>query len=180
MSDKEHTFEYKLDFIYQSIAIYAGTLDLYLLVRSEFLDQQFPVLWDDPFLVLLSAIILISIIALLYNMVMRRRIVIGVDMLRFASATRERVIDRSEVSSVHFARERSSKLRQGRRVVQIRLKLQRRSIRIYPNKFSNARFFVELLREWAGPLASERSGLSRRRRRKAPDMHPQPAPKHQS
>lgn len=153
MEEKNKVFRYRVDFFYQSIAIYAVTLVLYLVVRSFISEQSLPVIWKDPFLYLLSAIILISVVALAYNMIMKRRIVIEPSTLRFISAARERVIDRSNVRYVRFSRERDAHIGKVNRVVKIGLKDRRRPARIHPTSFEDRNELVHQLKNWAGPLA---------------------------
>jgi hypothetical protein len=158
MSEEQSTFEYRLDFLYQSIAIYAGTLVVYLLVRGEFVSKEFPVAWQDPLVALLSFIILLSIGGLIYNAIMRRRMEIVADQIHFRSAIREKVIPRSDVVAVIFSRERG-RVNRGARVIRLRLKSRRRPVRIHPLKFTNSKELTQALRTWAGPLAVDRASL---------------------
>ncbi len=158
MSEEQKTFEYRLDFLYQSIAIYAGTLVVYLLVRGEFVSKEFPIAWQDPLVALLSIIILLSIGGLIYNLIMRRRMEIVADQIHFKTALREKVIPRSDVVAVIFSRERG-RINRGARVIRLRLKNRRRPVRIHPLKFTNSKELSQALRAWAGPLAVERAAL---------------------
>jgi hypothetical protein len=165
MSEPKNTFEYRLDFLYQSIAVYAGTLVVYLLIRGQFVAKEFPTVTQDPIVALLCGIILVSIGGLIYNFFIRRRVEIEGDELHFKSAVRQKAIPRAEVLSVSFSRERG-KINRGARVIRLRLKDRRRAIRIHPLKFTHSKELTQALRTWAGPLAIERSGTRERGRRK--------------
>src|SRR5438477_1914331 len=102
MEEERHFYRARLDFLYQSIALYASTLVIYLVIRSIFAWQAFPTLWQDPLLLLLSAITLLSVVALLYNLFMHRQIEVSSDAIRFSSRARERTITRTDVAYIRF------------------------------------------------------------------------------
>ncbi len=160
MEDEKHIYRARLDFLYQSIAVYAATLVLYLVIRSVAEWHVFPTLWQDPLLLLLSAITLLGVLALLYNILMRRQIEITSDAIHFSSLVRSRRIMRADVAYIKI---RSPKAGTVRRVrwVRIQLKTERRPIRIRLSNFDHSRKLLSDLREWAGPLA-----MTRRVRRK--------------
>lgn len=155
MANDKHVYNFKLDFLYQSIAVYAGTIVLYLLIRGWFVEKEFSIVWRDPILYLLCAITLISILALVYYMMMKRRIEVGSDTINFISAVRRRSIKRSDVESVRIGRESGSPVLRGMRVVSIRLRDRRRPVRIRPTYFENGQQLSSDLQRWAGPLLQE-------------------------
>ena len=150
--ESPHVYRARLDFLYQSIAMYAVALVLYLAVRSSLASEAFPSLWQDPLLFLLSAITLISVFALAYNLFMGRQIEIAGDSIRFRSRVRSRSVTRSEVAYVQFG-PRFRRPRSGIRVVRVRLKGNPRPIRIRLANFDRRSQLLADLREWAGPLA---------------------------
>jgi hypothetical protein len=161
MDNEKHIYRARLDFLHQSIAMYAVTLVIYLIVRSVIVTDAFPRIWQDPLLILLSAITLISVFALLYNLYMRRQIEVTSNEIRFTSRVRERTIERSDVAYIQFG----PLTRPVRRIrmVRIRLKNGRRSARIRLSNFERSKKLLGDLREWAGPLARESRNASRGR-----------------
>jgi hypothetical protein len=154
MDAEKHIYHARLDFLYQSIAVYAATLVLYLVIRSIVEWQIFSTLWQDPLLLLLSAITLLSVLALLYNLIMRRRIEIVQDAIHFTSRARNRRITRADIASIQID---PSKVGTRRiRWVRIKLKTQYRPILIRLANFEHRRKLLNDLREWAGPLAITR------------------------
>jgi hypothetical protein len=156
MDDEKHIYRAKLDFLYRSIAVYAATLVMYLVIRSIAEWQVFPTLWQDPILLLLSAITLLGVLALVYNIIMRRQIEISGDTIHFSSLARSRKITRADVAYVKIRSPRTSAIRRIR-WVRIQLKAERRPIRIRLSNFEHSRKLLNELREWAGPLAASRS-----------------------
>jgi hypothetical protein len=159
MDNEKHIYRARLDFLYQSIAMYAVTLVIYLIVRSLIVTEAFPRIWQDPLLILLSAITLISVFALLYNLYMRRQIEITLNEIHFRSRVRERKIERSDVAYVQFG----PLTRQVRRIrmVRIKLKNRRRSAYIRLANFERGKKLLADLREWSGPLARESRNATR-------------------
>ena len=154
MNDEKHIYRARLDFLYRSIAVYAATLVIYLVIRSIAAWQVFPTLWQDPLLLLLSAITLLGVLALLYNIIMRRQIEIASDAIHFSSLARSRNIVRSDVASIRMNHSRVGMKRV--RWVRIKLKTQRRPIRIRLSNFEHSRKLLHDLREWGGPLVASR------------------------
>jgi hypothetical protein len=155
MDDEKHIYRARLDFLYQSIALYAATLVLYLVVRSIVEWQSFPTLWQDPLLLLLSAITLLGVLALLYNLFMRRQIEIERDTIFFTSRARSRKIARADVASVQIGPPDGRPV-QRVRSVRIRLKTERRPVRIRLANFEQGQKLLDDLRAWAGSLAAAR------------------------
>ncbi|MFI5202012.1 MAG: hypothetical protein ACHQNE_06470 [Candidatus Kapaibacterium sp.] len=163
MDEEKHIYRARLDFLYQSIAVYAATLVLYLIVRSIIQWKAFPTLWQDPLLLLLSAITLLGALALVYNLVMRRQIEIAHDAIHFTSRARSRTIARSDVASVQIGPASGRPVRRVR-TVHIRMKGERHAVRIRLANFEHGRKLLAELREWAGPLVIHRGSSSGRSR----------------
>ena len=155
MDDEKHIYRARLDFLYRSIAVYAATLVMYLVIRSIAEWHVFPTLWQDPILLLLSAITLLGVLALVYNIFMRRQIEITGDTIHFSSLARSRKIARADVAFVKIRSLRTDGIRRIR-WVRIQLKAERRPIRIRLSNFEHSRKLLNELREWAGPLAASR------------------------
>jgi hypothetical protein len=155
-----HVYRARLDFLYQSIAVYAVTFVIYLVLHSLGVIGTFTTLWQDPLLLLLCAITMVSVFALIYNFIMRRQIEITPNEIRFTSRARERVIEKKDLRFVQFGSREQPRNRQGIRVVRIGLTQRRRPIRIRLANFERSKALLADLREWAGPIA--RTGRGRR------------------
>jgi hypothetical protein len=159
MDQEKHIYRARLDFLYQSIAGYSATQVLYLIISSIVEWKAFPMMWQDPLLLLLSAITLLAALALVYNLMMRRQIELTRDAIHFTSRARSRTITRSEVASVQIGPISGRPVRRVR-VVHIRLKGNRRPVRIRLANFERGRKLLAELREWAGPLVAHRGSAS--------------------
>src|SRR5260221_42601 len=102
MNEAHNTFKYNYRFLYQSIAVYATTLAVYILVRGFLIEKEFTQIFRDPVIYLLCAIIIVSVIAVIYNAAMRRRIDIEGDHLHLRGALREMTIAKENIRSVRL------------------------------------------------------------------------------
>ena len=162
IEEHSHTYRARLDFLYRSIALYATTLVIYLVGHSIIEEQPFPILWQDPLLLLLSAITLLSVFALVYNMLMRRKIEVTHDAINFSSTARQRTVTKDEVAYIIIGPDDRHKVRRIH-TVRIWLKTGGRPVRIRLANFERGRKLLTDLREWAGPLA--KASAARRFRR---------------
>src|SRR3954465_6198090 len=102
MHEAHNTFKYNYRFLYQSIAVYAVTLACYILVRGLMIETEFTHIFRDPVIYLLCAIIIVSVLAVIYNAAMKRRIEIADDKMYLRGALREITIDRQNVRSIRI------------------------------------------------------------------------------
>jgi len=66
---KRRIFKYNLSFYYKSTIIYFIVLILYGIIRGEFVEDSFVLITRDPILYFLGLILIISVAALLYNLI---------------------------------------------------------------------------------------------------------------
>jgi hypothetical protein len=153
-------YKYNYTFLYQSIAIYATTLVAYIVIRGSFIEKEFEFIWHDPVLYLLSAIIMVSALAIIYNIVLRRRIIVEESRIVLRSSLREITIERANVRSIRRGVIRTRgpmKLP----VVSFRLKDRRRPLRIRTYNFEHSEKLYDELKSWAGKLLDERKKMRR-------------------
>lgn len=148
--------------MYQSIAVYASTLAVYLVIRGMMHEQFSDVLYD-PVVYLLCIIILISALAVIYNVFMRRHIEVSDLMLVLESAFRRTEIAKSDVRGVKIGVERSRGSITPVRVITIFTKSHRRPVRIRPYNFEHSEELFSALKSWAGDLIHSRSRRQRHR-----------------
>ncbi len=159
--NEENSYKYNFTFLYQSIALYATTLAAYIVVRGFLIEKEFEGILRDPVLYLLSAIIILSAFAIIYNVYLRRRILIASDKITFDSALRKLVIDRDNVTSIRRSITRDKGLLKTP-VISFRLKDRKRPVRIRTYNFERSEELYIALKNWAGNLLDERRRLRRK------------------
>jgi hypothetical protein len=151
------TFRYRVDFYWQSIALYAVTLILYAVVRA---------LWDatiqdaglvsvvltDPVVVLMGSFVIWSIASLVFNSIADRSITISEDAITFSSAFHERTVTAADIERIVIGPDRRIRVRGVFMVVKIRIRGRRRPLRIRPALYTNEDMFVSAMHQvqWKG------------------------------
>ncbi len=155
MAEEEKKFRYTYTFLYQSVAVYATTLAAYLVIRGFLIEKEFSIVLRDPVLFLLSVIIIVSALAIIYNMWLRRCIRISADKIVLESRLRQFAIERSNVSSIRRSLSRENRFPKTP-VIIFRLKDRKRPLRIRTYNFEKNEELYTEIKSWAGRLLDER------------------------
>jgi len=127
-------FRVRLDYYWQSLAVYALTLIVYIIVRAlwEATLQQgiVKVVLTDPIVVLLGVFVLGSTVSLLFNSIARRTIIISDEGITFTSRFHVRTFGRSELESITLGRDRRIRAQGMFSVIRIRITGRRRALRV--------------------------------------------------
>lgn len=163
MSDGERTFRYKLDFYYQSALIYLLTLIAYGGIRGSLVEAKFSYMLDDPLLYVIVAFVLISFGALGLNALRNRRLTVTTDALIFRNRFHERRIPVTEIEWMHVGRE--ARVQTGGRfqVIVIKLKSNRRPLRIRVGRYERDRELLAEMHRIAGNVPRRKSRWRRSR-----------------
>ncbi|MCX7930578.1 MAG: hypothetical protein N2663_07660 [Chlorobi bacterium] len=148
MQHTAHTFYYRLDAYWRSVAIYAIVLLLYGLGRSLLAgtvqsDGKIEVVVGDPIFWLLSLFLLMSCIALGINVLLRRRVSITPEAISLVTRFRERHINRSTIRRIVIGREHAGWRRL--RSVRIFIRGRRFPLRLRPSSYERDRELLHLL-----------------------------------
>ncbi|MCX6154868.1 MAG: hypothetical protein NT007_11990 [Candidatus Kapabacteria bacterium] len=137
-----HEFHMRVDFYWQSIAVYAVVLIVYNIVRGTFDSYKLTLVINDPLSILLSLFILLSTLTLIIQSYRRIRVIVKKDCLILKSRLGERVYDADSIVKISLGRERKIRFGAIIKVIKIRLKSRRRLIRLRPSSFHNASEFI--------------------------------------
>jgi hypothetical protein len=161
---KPQVFKYNYAFLYQSMAIYATTLAVYLVVRGM-MHEDFSQVFYDPLVYLLCIIILASALAVIYNVMMRRRIEIDGPTLALRRALRRVEIDIKDVRGVRLQQERTNGIMSKAGLITIFTTSRRRPIRVVPYNFERSDELTAAIKTWAADKAHLRERRRPRRTR---------------
>ena len=134
-------FMQRLNYYWQSIAIYAVALVLYAILKGTVQEGELSMSVDDPLVLLLSAFVVMSGIGLLFALYMRRSVIITADTITFRSRHREKTITLQEIKKIHLARERRDE-NGVYRIVSISTDVRRRPFRVRPAGFDNEKEMI--------------------------------------
>jgi len=102
---KRRIFKYNLSFYYKSTIIYFIVFILYGVVRGEFIEDSFKLITKDPILYFLAIISIISIAALLYNLLRNMYIEISDEGIVFADRFKSKSYKIDQIKKIKFSRQ---------------------------------------------------------------------------
>ena len=135
--NNKETFKYNMSFYYQSTIIYFVVFALYLIVRGEFVENSFTLITRDPIIYLLGAIVIISLVSLLYNLYKNKYLELSPEGISFVTRFGEKKILLSQIKRIKISKQRERVRNHAFRLVRIKLKNRRRSLIIRPYDYEN-------------------------------------------
>ena len=130
-------FKYNMSFYYQSTIIYFVVFALYLIIRGEFVEETFTLITKDPIIYLLGAIVIISLVSLLYNLYKNKYLLIDEDTISFVTRFGEKKILLGQIKAIKISRQREVMRNHAFRLIRIKLKNRRRWVIIRPYDYEN-------------------------------------------
>jgi hypothetical protein len=127
------------------------------------IETEFTHIFRDPVIYLLCAIIIVSVIAVIYNAAMKRRIEIIGDSIHLRGALRNVAINKENVRSIRVGVEKQRGFISHTRIIKIFLKNRRRPALIRTYNFERSEELYAAIKNWGGELLT--ANPSRRRRK---------------
>ena len=144
-TEPEQEFSYRLDFYWQSVAMYAIALIAYALVKGSIIDGSLRLTLHDPVVLVLAVVVGISCVVSLANWFMKRTITIGADYIRFRNRFRTRTFARSDIMQISLGKQKLLKVRGSYKLAKVRLANRRRLLRIRPSLYAQETELVQAL-----------------------------------
>jgi hypothetical protein len=142
-------FTVRLEAYWQSIAIYAVTLIVYVigqaLWNSTLQQGLVNVVLTDPIVALLGTFVLVALIAVVVNTAAKRSIVISDDGITYVSRFLERTFSVHEIERIAMGGDRRMRVRGVFAVIRIYIKGRRRPLRVRPGLYENDAKLIERL-----------------------------------
>ena len=126
-----------MSFYYQSTIIYLVVFLIYILIRGEFIEGSYILVTKDPIIYFFGIIVLVSIIALLFNLYKNRHLEISDNAISFVNRFKTKSILLEQISYIKFFRERESNSNRAFRLIRIILKNRKRPVLIRPYDYEN-------------------------------------------
>lgn len=137
MNDKTN-FKYNMSFYYQSTIIYFIVFVIYVIIRGQFVDDSYTLVTKDPIIYLLGIIVLISMIALLFNLFKNRQLQIAEDGIHFIDRFKKRSFQFTEMKRVNISKVRRTGFSNNAfQLIRIKLSSRRRPLIIRPYDYEN-------------------------------------------
>ena len=161
MINEERKYKSRLDFYYNSLIIYLLFFVAYVLIRGEFSNEKFVILFKDPIIYIILMFIFFFLIVLISNAVKSKTLIFNGDKIVLKNRFGQRELNKSEILFVKFSRERKrrSEEKSQIRLVKLKLKNRKRLLRIRLSEFNNEKElineFKSITKEISGRIAEK-------------------------
>ena len=130
-------FKYNMSFYYQSTIIYFVAFTIYLLIRGQFIESSYTLITHDPIIYLLAFIVVVSVIALLFNLYRNRYIEFNNEGLIFSDRFGSKLIHKNEIKTIKLGKDRRFGKSNPLKLVRIKINNRIRPFVVRPNDYEN-------------------------------------------
>jgi hypothetical protein len=128
-------YEYRLDYYWKSLSLYAVVLSLFIFVKEIANDAKIIDAIYKPVIFLLIFIVTATTISLLFQIYQKKRLLISEDNIIIKNRWRERIISREKIKKITFVKDRFNK-KNDIRLIRIRIN-RTFFLRINPGYYKN-------------------------------------------
>ncbi len=130
-------FKYNMSFYYQSTIIYFVAFAIYLLIRGQFVESSYTLITRDPIIYLLAFIVVVSLVALFFNLFRNRYIEFSNEGLIFSDRFGSKLIHKNEIKEVKLGKDRRYGKSSALKLVRIKVKTRLRPVVVRPSDYEN-------------------------------------------
>ncbi len=136
-------FKYNMSFYYQSTIIYFVVLVIYVIVRGEFVEDEFKFIVKDPIMYLLALIVFVSIVSLVYNLYKNKYLEITDNEILFVNRFKRKSFLLKDISSIKISKGQRRINTKAFRLVRIRVLRRKRPLVIRPYDYENEELLMK-------------------------------------
>jgi hypothetical protein len=151
---KRNIYKYNMSFYYQSTIIYLIVFLIYIIIRGEFVEGSYILVTKDPIIYFFGIIVLVSIVALLYNLYKNRHLEISYNAISFVNRFKTKSILLEQIVYIKLFREREGNSNRAFRLIRIILKDRKRPVLIRPYDYENENDLINEFQELKNKLDS--------------------------
>ncbi len=130
-------FKYNMSFYYQSTIIYFVVLVIYVIIRGEFVEDEFKLIVKDPIMYLLAIIVFVSIISLVYNLYKNRYLEITDSEISFVNRFKRKSFQLNDIVLIKISKGQRRINSKAFRLVRIKILRRKRILIIRPLDYEN-------------------------------------------
>jgi len=135
-------FEYRLDYYWKSLSLYAVVLSIFILIRESISNTKVIDNIYQPIIFLLIFITIITSIALLYQIYQKKKIILENSKILLTTRWYTKSIDLNNIQKIIIKTKKYKKL-DIYKIIIIKLKGKRRAIRINPAYYNNENLLID-------------------------------------
>ncbi len=143
VQNKKLIFKYNMSFYYQSTIIYFIVFVMYVIVRGEFVENEFTFLVKDPIMYLLGLIVFVSLISLVYNLYKNKYLEISDDAISFSNRSKKKSFHISDIASIKISKRKKRINTKAFQLVRIKLLRRKRPLLIRPYDYENEEILMK-------------------------------------
>lgn len=136
-------FKYNMSFYYQSTIIYFIVFIVYSLIRGQFVESSYTLIMHDPIIYLLAFIVVVAMIALLFNIYRNRFIEFSNEGLIFSDRFGSKLINKNDIYIIKIGKERRYDKSNPLKLIRIKIKSRIRPIIIRTSDYENENELVK-------------------------------------
>lgn len=130
---------------YQSTIIYFVAAVIYMIIRGEFVEGSFKLIFKDPIIYFFAFIVLISILALLYNLYKNKHLEVSSEGIAFVNRFRTRNFLIMDIADIKILKGKKQNGNRAFRLIRIKLNNRRRPIILRPYDYENEESLIETM-----------------------------------
>ena len=135
--EEKRIYRYRLDFYYKSLIVYLLFFIIYIVIKGNFFEEKFEVVFQDPIIYICVLFILFFFFVLIMHAVKAKEIIFEGDKIIMRNRFGQREIKFSEIIAVRLSRKRR---RRGEdestvRIAKLKLMNRKRYLRIRLSEF---------------------------------------------
>lgn len=134
-----------MDIVYQSLVIYFMFFVIYALIKGNFFEEKFELVFNDPLIFILVAFIVVFLFIMILNIIRSPKIILSDDRIIFKNRFGSREVFFNEIMNVKISRKRRRTEDGDYRTIKIKLRNRRKLLRIRANEFEKGH---ELIKEF--------------------------------
>ncbi len=129
-------FRYNVAFYYQSTIIYFVAFALYLIIRGQFVEGYYTVLTKDPIIYFFGLVVIVSVVALMYNIYLNRYIEFRNEGIAFGNRFKSKVLRKDQIVEIKISKRTRTRI-PGLKLVRLKIKNRIRPIIIRLSDYEN-------------------------------------------
>jgi hypothetical protein len=142
---EDRVYKYRMDFYYQQLVIYLVFFVLYAVIRGQFFEEKFQLVFNDPIIYILILFITLFLVIVLVNIVRNRQIILKSDRVVLKNRFGSREIIFNEILNIRIGKRRKRNEEVPYRIIKLKLLKRRKWLRIRANEYERG---SELIREF--------------------------------
>jgi hypothetical protein len=139
-------FKYNMSLYYQATIVYLVFFIIYALVQGQFIGGSFSLITKDPVIYFFTFVLVVTVLALLYNLIQNRYIEIFDKVIIIKKGSRKREINFDDIRNIKIFREKRYSRANPFRKIRIIMKNKKLPITIRPYDYENSEKLIETIK----------------------------------